>query len=98
MQNMFRFEPTEVSDGTRVARVTLGVIVYIDGDLRAIWDQMQAAWRYLIHQPWASQLSWLRRWNEPRWQPRDPTPIPSFLSDLQQRGPKQEYWKLELCD
>jgi hypothetical protein len=92
------FEPTEVSDSTRVARVTQGVIAYVDGDLRSIWDQVHAAWRYLVHQPWASQLSRLRRWNEPRWQPWDPTQIPSFLSDLQQRGPRQEYWKVELCD
>jgi hypothetical protein len=92
------FEPTDVSRGERVATVTLGVVLYLESDLRAIWPAVVSAWQFLIQRPWATDFRVVRRWDEAVWRTWDSRSLPWLSSDLAQYGPLWPYWKVELAD
>ena len=95
---MTGFEPTEISDGTPVAWVTLGASFYLNGDLRSIWPQVLLATQALLRRPWAAGIKHIRRWDEPGWRPWDPRDVSFLLQDLEHRGPSRPSWRIELAD
>jgi hypothetical protein len=92
------FDPTEISRGARVAWVTQGIVLYIEGDLRSHWPSFLIALRYLFNQRWTSSFVALRRSNEPTWQAWDPRQVPTMLGELAQRGTSAPFIKYEFAD
>lgn len=95
---MSDFEPTEISNGVRVAWVTQGIVLFVAADLSSIWPAWLSAWDELLRTPIASGFHFARRWDLPAWQPWDATYAPHLRGELERRGPAWNYWKVELAE
>jgi len=91
------FEPTDLSGGERVARVTQGLVLYFETDWADFWPAFVSTLGVFLREPWAGALTCIRRWNEQAWQPWSVERAPELLAALQLRGPVP-YSKLELAD
>jgi hypothetical protein len=93
-----RFEPTEIGGGERVAWVTQGIVVHIESDLGAVWNDVLRVFDALLQRPWAGTLRAYRRWDEPVWRTWDATVRSWVEGDLKRSGAQRRYFKLSLAD
>lgn len=95
---MFAFAASEVSRGERVAWVTLGIALHLDGALSTVWPAWLTAWDALLARPWAKRLRWVRRWDEPVWRSWDDVTPALTRAQLAQHGAARPFWRLEAAD
>lgn len=92
------FAPTEISDQSQVAWVTLGNITYIDGSLRDVWADWLAVLDALVGRPWAQNLINLRRSDHARISPVDARLIRAYQRELSQLPAGRSHLAGELSD
>lgn len=94
---MYTFEPSDVSRGERVARVTQGLVLYFESDFAEFWPAMLGVLGKLLREPWAEGLVCVRRSHEMNWKRFSVDQAVEVLGELAARGPVP-YSRFEFAD
>jgi hypothetical protein len=92
-----RFAPTEITRGEKLVSVTQGLIVYIEGSLQPVWNDVIKVWNTIL-QSLPTSFRYARLWNEVEWRTIDGGAEARLRHEIQASGGDRGYWKVEFVD